>query len=169
MSLSKKPHEMIRDLATGRASWSNNEILAEIEQLPPLADEDDPIWGKESYWQEVAYLYLALSDVAAERKIRPAVRLLLERACFGDPGEIMRGLRHRCEEIFDPDWTALADVCIASCASKRPGTRWWAIDQMAILGDPRTREVLERALNDEIGEVRRLAAVGLEQLDHHFP
>src|SRR5258708_21884088 len=127
MPSEKRPHELIRDLVAERASWSDADVIAEIEQLPPLADEVDPVWDDETYWSDFASRYLALSDVAAERQLRLAVRLLLERACNGDPGEIMRALRHAFERIFNPDWAALADVCIELSASKRPGTRLWAI------------------------------------------
>jgi hypothetical protein len=107
---------------------------------------------------------LALSKVAAERRLRAAVRLLLERACYGDPGEIMRGLRHPCERIFNPDWAGLADVCIELSASKRLGTRIWAIHQLMILDDPRAREVFERAMHDENAEIRGNAETGLQRL-----
>lgn len=102
---------------------------------------------------------------SAERQLRPAVRLLLERACNGDPGEIMRGLRHRWEGIFDPDWAALADVCMELSASERSGARRWAIHQLMFLDDPRARRVFENALHDEIDEIRRIAAAGLRRLD----
>ena len=165
MPSEKRPHELIRDLVAERASWSDAEVIAEIEQLPPLTDEGDPAWNDEGYWSDFAYRYVALNDVAAERQLRPAVRLLLERACNGDPGEMMRGLRHAWEHIFNPDWAALADVCIELSASKRPGTRLWAIDQLMILDDPRARQVFDNALHDEIGEIRRIAASGLQRLE----
>lgn len=160
----KKPHEIIRDLAAERAKCSDDEILAEIERIAPLADESDAAWDEPTYWSDFAYRYVALSDVAAERKLRAAVRLLLERACNGDPGEMMRGMRHSFEAIFAPDWTALADVCIELCASKRAGTRVWAIHQLMILDDPRAKPVFERALNDDNAEVRGAAVAGLERL-----
>jgi hypothetical protein len=133
--------------------------------LLPLADEHDPVWNDETYC-DFADRYVALSLVAADRKSRPAVRLLLERACNGDPGEIMRGLRHAFERIFKPDWAALAEVCIELSTSRRPGTRLWAIDQLKALDDPRARRVFESALRDEVGEIRRIAAAGLQRLDH---
>jgi hypothetical protein len=139
--------------------------MAEIEQLPPLADEDDPVWSDQGYWRDFAYRYFALSDVAAERQLRPVVRLLLERACNGDPGEMMRGLRHASERIFNPDWAALADVCIELSASKRPGTRLWAVDQLMVLDDPRARQVFNKALHDQVREIRQIAAIGLQRLD----
>jgi hypothetical protein len=165
MRSGKSPHELIRDLVVERASWSDADIIAEIEQLPPLADEGDPVWNDESYWSGLAYRFVALSDVAAERRLRPAVRLLLERACHGDPGEMMRGLRHAWEYIFNPDWAALGDVCMELFASERPGTRLWAIHQLMILDDPRARRVFNNALHDEIDEIREIAAVGLQRLE----
>src|SRR5215471_15682696 len=165
MPSEKTPHELIRDLSAERASKSDAEVIAEIEQLPPLADEDDPVWNDETYWSDFAYRYVALSDVAAGRQLRPAVRLLLERACNGDPGEMMRGLRHASEHIFNPDWAALADVCIELSASERPGTRLWAIDQLMVLDDPRSWEVFNRALHDQIDEIRQIAGIGLQRLD----
>jgi len=78
---------------------------------------------------------------------------------------MMRGLRHSFERIFDPDWAALADVCMELCESRRPGTRLGAIYQLMILDDPRARQVFDRALNDAIEDVRRLAAVGLDRLN----
>jgi hypothetical protein len=77
---------------------------------------------------------------------------------------MMRGLRHALERIFDPDWAALADVCIELSTSKRPGTRLWAIHQLMILDDPRARPVFVSALHDEMGEIRNIAAVGLQRL-----
>jgi hypothetical protein len=132
--------------------------------MPPLADESDAAWDEPSYWSDFGYRYVALSDVAAERKLRAAVRLLLERACNGDPGEMMRGMRHSFEAIFAPDWSALADVCMEMCASKRAGTRVWATHQLKILDDPRAKPVFERALNDDNAEVRGAAAAGLKRL-----
>jgi hypothetical protein len=164
MPSEKRPYELIRELAAERASWADSDVIAEIAQLPPLADEGDPVWNNETYWWDFAYHYVALSDVAAERRLRPAVRLLLERASNGDPGEIMRGLRHACERMFDPDWGDLADVCIELSASKRPGTRLWAIYQLMILDDPRAQQVFERAMCDEIAEIRSNAAIGMERL-----
>src|SRR5262249_43167090 len=135
----KKPHEIISDLAAERAKRTDDEVLAEIARMPALADEGDALWADPAYWTNAAYQYVALCDVAAKRKLRPAVRLLLERACKGDPGEMMRGLRHSFEAIFAPDWRALADVCMELCQSERQGTRMWAMHQLMILDDPRAK------------------------------
>lgn len=164
MPVERELKEIILDLVAERAARSDAEVLAEIEQLAPLRDEGDSVWDDQSYWIQFAYRYVALADVAASRRLRPAVRLLLERACNGDPGELMRGLRHSCERIFDPDWKALADVCMELCQSTREGTRVWATHQLMILDDPRAKPVFERALRDENEDVRRSAAIGLSRL-----
>lgn len=160
----KLPHELIRDLVVERASRSDADIVAELQQLPPLADEVGTVWDEQSHWWGVANLYVALGDVAAERKLRPAVRLLLERACNGDPGEMMRGMRHSFEAVFNPDWKALADVCMELCRSPRQGTRVWASHQLMILDDPRAEKLFESALHDENEWVRSHAAAGLRRL-----
>jgi hypothetical protein len=88
------------------------QIVSKLESVPALADANDAVWGTDDYWRSTAEVYLALSDISATRRLRPSIRLLLERACFGDPGEIMRGLRHRLEAIVAPDWNCLADICL---------------------------------------------------------
>src|SRR4051794_32009040 len=106
-------------MATSRNEDTDEEVLAELAALPALADGDDPRWGKDEYWQTVAYPYLALANVATERRLVGAIPLLLERACYGDPGEIMRGLRHRLEAIVAPNWSKLADICLEAAQSPR--------------------------------------------------
>ena len=71
-----------------RRDHSDREILDELAASPALADEDDVCWEAETYWDEVVHPYLAFAELARNRRLRPAVILLLDRACFGDPGEI---------------------------------------------------------------------------------
>jgi hypothetical protein len=104
---------------------SDAHVIEKLELTPALADEDDPLWDMQQYWHSTADVFLALSDVSRDRRLRPAIRLLLERACHGDPGEIMRGLRHSLEAIATPDWTYLADICLELAESPRKGTRFW--------------------------------------------
>ena len=68
-----------------------------VQALPVLPNEDDPAWDDPRSWHEHAYLYQALADSIYARFLRAGVPLLLERACCGDPGEMMRGLRHTLE------------------------------------------------------------------------
>jgi hypothetical protein len=143
---------------------SDSQIIAKLEGISPLANEGDPVWNQESYWRTTAELYIALSHICAKRRLEPAIRLLLERACYGDPGEIMRGLRHQLEAIVAPDWDRLADICLDLAASSRPGTRLWAIWQLAILEDERARSVFERAIETEQSLISDAAKGGLKRL-----
>ncbi len=143
---------------------SDDQIIARLESVAALSDEGDPVWDGEEYWQVTAEVYLALSDVSAKRRLRPAIRFLLERACYGDPGEIMRGLRHSLEAIAAPDLTYLADICIDLASSPRKGTRLWAIEQLTILEDPRAKSIFERAIGTEPYNISEAAERGLERL-----
>lgn len=140
------------------------ELLAALAALPPLPPEDDPAWDSPRHWMDVVWPYVAFGDLAALHELRPAVALLLDRACDGDPGEIMRGLRHSLEHIAGGDWTWLADECIAAIERGRPGTVLWAADQLAILDDPRARPVFERLLGSPHERIRDAADLGLARL-----
>ena len=142
----------------------DSQIIAKLESIPALADEDDPIWNDKEYWRDTAEVFLALSDISAKRRLRPSIRLLLERACYGDPGEIMRGLRHRLEAIAYPDWDYLAEICLDLAHSPRKGTRLWAIEQLAILEDPRAKSLFERSIEIEPSSISAAAAAGLKRL-----
>ena len=90
----KPPHVIIAELTEARVWLSDQAILQELASLTPLKDEDDPAWNDDRYWNSEAYRFLALANESYRRRLFPAIRMLLDRACFGDPGEIMRGLRH---------------------------------------------------------------------------
>ena len=93
------------------------------------------------------------------------MRPLLDRACYGDPGEIMRGLRHTLEAIMDPDWTALADICMDAARSERPGTMLWAVAQLLVLDDERARPLLQKLQTSEREEIRWRAEAAIQRLD----
>jgi hypothetical protein len=164
-----KPHEIVAGMVRARESNSDAEILAELVALPPLADEDDPCWNSEAYWNQAAFRYLALGDIAASRRLRGAIGPLLDRACHGDPGEIMRSLRHRLEAIVAPEWHILAEECLKAVESKRLGTVLWALDELSVLREPRARPHLERALGSESEHLRMYARIGLARLDGGSP
>ena len=90
----KPPHVIIAELTEARVWLSDQAILQELASLTPLKDEDDPAWNDDRYWNSEAYRFLALANESYRRRLFPAIRMLLDRACFGVPGEIMRGLRH---------------------------------------------------------------------------
>lgn len=159
----ERPAAAIARLAAEREARSDEEILAELSALPALPDEDDRAWDDGRVWRQ-AYLFQALADVASARQLHPAIGLLLERASYGDPGEMMRGLRHALEGIASPDWDFLADRCAEATGSPRPGARYWAIDELGILRAPRTLPVLIAALDDPVPGVRERALESLRRL-----
>jgi hypothetical protein len=164
MADQRRPYQIIADMVTARALLSDADVLAELAALPPLPDEDDAAWEQDATWQE-AYRFVALADVAAARRLRPAIRLLLDRACYGDPGEMFRGLRHASEAIANPKWSDLADICLEVVTSPRLGTRLWAIDQLTVLEDERARPVFEKSVRSDPEEIKWRAEVGLERLN----
>jgi hypothetical protein len=161
-----RPFEIIDAMVRERTRWSDGDILDELNHLPSLADEGNACWDDAAYWNRVVYPYLALARLAAARRLRAAIRPLLDRACFGDPGETMRGLRHDLEAIVNPDWMALADVCMDAIKSDRPGTVLWAVDQLMVLDDPRSRFVLQRLVRSRHEEIAWRARAAIERLDH---
>jgi hypothetical protein len=165
----ESPVDIINRVAAELRPLVDAEFLAQLQALPPLADEDDPAWNSEDYWERVAYPFLAFADVAAERKLRSAVRPLLERACYGDPGEIMRGLRHPLEAIFNPDWSGLADEYLAVARGGRLGTRMWAIAGLAVVDDPRAAPIYEASVRDDPADISSYAKIGLKRLARGGP
>lgn len=164
MTDERKPYQVIADMIAARASVSDADILAELSTFSPLPDEDDSAWNDDATWQE-ANRFVALADVAAMRRLKPAIRLLLDRACYGDPGEMFRGLRHASEAIVNPRWSELTDICLEAVRSPRLGTQLWAIDQLAILDDERARPVFEEAVRSAPQEIKWRAKIGLDRLN----
>ena len=158
------PYQLIAQHVRERSGLSDSEILKELANLAPLCDETDTVWETKDYWGKEVYRFLALAEIVGTRRLKDGVQLLLERACFGDPGESMRGLRHSCEAAFNPDWAALAYTCLPLATSTRPGTRLWAIHQLVVIDDPCAASVYQRALSDDVQSVREIAAVGLDRL-----
>jgi hypothetical protein len=164
MTDQRMPAQIIADMVSARASKSDAEVLAELAAFPPLPDENDPAWKKDATWQE-AMRFVALADVAAARRLKPAIRLLLDRACYGDPGEMFRGLRHASEAIVSPRWSELVDICLEAATSQRLGTRLWAIDELTILEDERARPIFEESMRTDPKEIRSVAEDGLQRLN----
>jgi hypothetical protein len=162
MADERMPYQIIDDMTAARKRLSDRKVLAELTAVPPLADEGDSCWDSEEYWHKVAYPYLALWNIAAERRLRTAIPLMLERACFGDPGEIMRNLCHALEAIVEPNWSELTGPCVAALKSSRAGTRLWAAHELQRLRDPSAIPALEEAARDEVQEVRESAQAALE-------
>jgi hypothetical protein len=150
--LRKAPHEEISDLARELRGLSDEQLLIELRRLPVLPDDAAEDWRSDETWR-AANRYVAIGDVAAERKLKSAVRLLLERASYGDPGEMMRGLRHVLEAIATPDWSFLATAYVDALSLPHRGARLWAVAGLGVLRDASTMPVLLQALRDPAVEV----------------
>jgi hypothetical protein len=160
------PANTIAAVVEEMATASDEEVLAKLAAVEPLPDESDPRWNDDAFWFEVTYRFLGLGEVSASRKLRPAVRLMLERACYGDPGETMRVLRHTFEAIYKPDWKSLADEYLTLARAPRLGTRLWAIDGLIDIDDPRAIGVLKVSVREDPQEIRWRAEIGLKRLLH---
>ena len=154
---------LIDDLYEQFRKLSDSDLLAELRALAPLEDGDHPAWRDDLYWEQSGYRFVALAQAAADRKLVEAIPLLLERICYGDPGEMMRGIRHALEFIVKPDWSRLVDLLLPLAQSPRLGTRLWAIDELAVLRDARAEPIFRGALSDP-EEIAWRAERGLEWL-----
>jgi hypothetical protein len=133
----------VEALMAARGTHTDADILAEFAAITPLDERSAA--SEEIFWQQ-ACLYLALTEICAVRQLKPGARLILEKAEFGDPGSIMRGIRHALERIYNPDWAGLAQVCIDAFKTGRPGTQIWAMSELRILEQPFARVVFEDVL-----------------------
>jgi hypothetical protein len=135
----KPPYQTINDLVQMRKKWSNEQILTELASLEPLPDEFaeneegfkiDSEWDNEETCEKalnLAYLFVAHCDIAVYRQIELSVPLLLERACYGEVGELLRGIDKAFYHIVNQDLNKLSRYCIAAFSSPRKGTRMWAV------------------------------------------
>jgi hypothetical protein len=152
----------VEALMAARASRTDAEILAEFEAMPPL-DETSAI-SEDAFWHQ-ATLYLALSEICAVRRLKPGARLILEKGDDGDPGSIMRSMRHALERIYDPDWAGLAQVCIDAFKTGLPGAKVWAVSELRILEQPFARPLFEDILQRNDVEYVSDAIQGIARLD----
>ncbi len=154
MSNQRRPVEIIKDFYEERTAWSDEKILSELVDMPGLPDEDEVSESGKDVWSgEILsrlYLYLALADHVGLRRLKPGVRLLLERASLGDFGETMRGLHHLCEAVYAGSDAELAELCLTLASHPRPGTKLWSMELLVRLKDERVIPYLVEALNGPI-------------------
>ena len=174
--MDKRPGEIILELYEARIDWADEAILLELETLPGLPDEyDEQPWFNLNYaWeheqtQQTFTLYLALADHVRKRKLKAGVRLLLERASFGDFGEIMRGMHHNFEAAFEGSDSELADLCVELMQQPRLGTKLWALEELSRLKDRRAIPELLRALYLPTFMFSTYATMWLQRLYDEFP
>ncbi len=157
-----------------RLEWTDEAVLAELQSLPALPDEDNqqgetnPLWDDPLVRQQLA-IYLAIADLVYERKLRGGVPLLLERASYGDMGETMRGLRHSLEAAYYGDLDGLNAVCLQMAQAPQPGARLWSINELGRIQDKRSVPVLLKALHDPAKLVREETIGALEGFCQTFP
>lgn len=166
--MTEKPHETIARLVNEREARSDTEILAELRALEPLPPEASAAWRDDATWSR-AYLVVALGDLVAERRLREGVAAILSCMCLGDPGEMMRGMRHSLEAAVDQDWSFLARVCSDAARSDRAGARYWATAELGILRDASTLDTLIAGLDDPESEVAHEACKSLMMLVQDHP
>lgn len=159
-----KPVDHIRMLYEQFSSLNDDELIAKITALPVLPDEDDPLWNDDTTWEEHLHVYIALLDLAAERKLLSSIPLFLERSCYGDPGETMRGIHHSFEYMVNPNWDVLAKISIEIAEHPYRGARLWSIEQLGRLRLDYTLDVVIKALSDEAELVREQARASLRMI-----
>lgn len=174
--MQETPYQTIQRYFKERAGWSDAAILDELVCLPPLPDETSGFWFGTMSWewqeatsQEQLTRYLALADHVAERRLWEGVRLLLERASFGDFGETMRGMHHIFEAAFKPRWKELADLCATLLEFPRYGTQLWATDELFRLNDTRPLPLLFKWLYEPNIECCQYACFYLRLYGQNFP
>ena len=148
--------------------YSNEALLLELSSLSVLPDESDLSWEDNQTWENLAYPYLALARIAGERRIKEAVPLLFEKSSYGDPYEMVQGIRHSIEKIVNPDWDALNEICIKITQSPHRGARLWAVRELGILRNKDSFDTLVNALNDD-DLIQYQACMSLEMLCQNNP
>lgn len=152
--------DLVRMFAEERRDAPDAQLLDELAALPGLPDHGDRAWENPRTGHTLQVL-MALAELCSGRRLRPAVPLLLGRACLGDPGGSMSNLRHHIEAIYKPDWPALTAACLPLLESPRAGTRLWTAHQCGVLRDAACVPGLVALLSDPIGQVRMEAVRSL--------
>src|SRR5687768_14610154 len=119
--MSWESQQLIQEQFDLLSTWSDEAILAEIEGLPVLPDENNeqdthPDGSKQHHWDDpetysLLCRYLALVHIVHDRKLRAGVPLLMERASYGDMGESMRGIWGDFRRVFGLDEATWNDLC----------------------------------------------------------
>ena len=143
-------------------------FLAEVAQIPALADTDDPRWLDPEAWEDV-YRRVAAADVIGDRGWRDAVSPVFERAARGDLFDTMQTIRHGPERAFANDIDTFADVLETLATHQRAGTRQWSVRELGILRQLRSLPILVRATSDPSPEVSEEALSSLRMLAQAHP
>jgi len=150
------PFDRIDRHKADRVATADQDLLAELVRLQPLPDEDDDGWCTDAPWARLELL-VALADLLGDRRLDAGIGLVLDRLPLGDPGEVCRGFRHSFEHACTPDWSRLASICVARCASERAGTRYWALHQLGILREAAALADVLARFDDPVPDVAAAA------------
>ena len=142
-------------------------LRAAIAGIPPLPDEDDPIWNDETTnepWMQLGRLIVA-ADLIGEHGWREEVPILFERACLGNPADQMQGIRHGTEKAYKDDVHAFVALLLPLARHERPGTRQWVARELGILRDLNALPALvDLAIEDGVELVRGEARLAISML-----
>lgn len=130
---------------------SDDQILLELATMDTLRDGEwlESKQNSDSDWDQVA-VFLALSGHIAERKLlHSGVPLLLQKSCYGDPWERMRGLCHALEGAARDNLNALIPICRDALSFPEPGARLWAAFELMRFRDKDSIPLLEKLASDD--------------------
>lgn len=151
-----------------RLEWNEGRIVEELRTMTALPPYRGRAWESEEPWA-AAQLLVAHAAVAAERRLRSPLPLILDRMRLGDPGEMMRGMRHSLEAGVSHDLSLLAALCVAACSSANPGARYWAVQELGIVKECSTISSAVALLRDLESEVAEAACDTLVALAGSCP
>lgn len=149
---------------------SDDELVARLEELDPLPDDDDndPAWLNDATWDRAEFL-LAAAGAIGERRLARAITPLFQCAALGDGYEMMQGLRHGPERAVSPDWQMLTAIMRPLTRDRRAGCRRWAVRELGILRDVQALDDLLSTLGDAEPLVRSEAITSLGMLSRAAP
>lgn len=147
-----------------RKTWSNQQLLDELQALPPMPDEDDQLWVYSQTWYN-AEIYLAQVNEAIERNLEESIPYFYEQASFGDPGEILRGVfKNGLSQIVSGDKAKFIKYALDAYDSPRAGTRYWSVHNLGYFtNDPHVTQTLRAALRDPEKIIRTMAEEALTE------
>ena len=159
------PVAILERLQSERRDRTDDALVAELRALEKLPPERTPPWDDEENdaWAR-AYLLVALTGLIAERGLVDAVPDVLAKMCLGDPGEMMRGMRHDIEALFRENPARHAQVLRDASRSDHDGARYWAFEWLPMIAGDDCIEELFVALDDRCDDVAANACAGLVRL-----
>ncbi|WP_338874935.1 hypothetical protein WBJ53_04875 [Spirosoma sp. SC4-14] len=154
--------QITKQIHLERESWTVSQVINELLALPPMPDEDDNLWDYTKTWYE-AEVFLADVNYAARHHLESVIPILYQKACYGDPGEILRGVfKNSVYDIASRDEEKVIHYAVQAYKSIRNGTRYWAVYSLSFFKDlPQAHSILVDALLDSEHQIRSFAEYSL--------